>query len=100
MVCRYQDPQHGINKGYLPSVPSSPSGVQAGVTIRAREGGPFSVPLAAGRFVAAALSGCGGVAGRRTRLIGAVRRDCAEGIAEPLCAVGGATGRFQEVTEA
>ena len=84
----------------LPSVPSSPSGVPAGLTIRDREGGPFSVHSAAGRFVAAALSGCGGVASRRIRLIGAVRRDCAEGVAEPLCAVGGATGRFQEVTEA
>ena len=33
-------------------------------------------------------------------MIGAVCRDRAEGVAEPLCAVGGATGRFQEVTEA
>ena len=31
---------------------------------------------------------------------GAVRLDRAEGVAEPLCAVGGATSRFQEVTEA
>ena len=99
MVCRYQDPQHGYG-GYLPSVPSSPSEVRAGVTIRDREGGPFSVPSAAGRFVAAALSGCGGVAVRRIRLIGTVPCDCAEGVAEPLCAVGGATGRLQEVTEA
>ena len=51
------------NRGYLPSVSFSPSGVRAGVAVRAREGGPFRVPSAAGGFFTAALTGgCGGVA--------------------------------------
>ena len=88
-------------RGYLPSISSSPSGVRAGVAIRAGEGGPLSVSSAAGMFFTAVRTGGGGgVASRRIRLIGAVCRDRAEGVAEPLCAVGGATGRFQEVTEA
>ena len=48
------------NRGYLPSVSFSPSGVRAGVTIRAGEGGPFRVPSAAGGFFTAALTGGGG----------------------------------------
>ena len=88
-------------RGYLPSVLSSPSRVRAGVTIRAWEGGPFSVPSAVGGFFTAALIGGGGrVASRGVRSVGVVRLDCAEGVAESLCAVGGATSRFQEVTEA
>ena len=89
------------NGGYLPSVSFSPSGVWAGVAIRAREGSPFRVPSAAGGFFTAALTGgSGGVAGRRLRPIGAYHLDLAEGVAEPLFAVGGATSRFQEVMEA
>ena len=48
----------------------------------------------------ALTSGGGGVSSRGIRPIGAVRLDRAEGIAEPLCAVGGVTSRFQEVTQA
>ena len=87
-------------RGCLPPVSFSPWGVQTGVTVRAREGGPFSVPSAAVTVVVAALSGCGGVVSGRIRLIGAVRRNCAEGFAEPSRGIWGATGRFQEVTEA
>ena len=86
------------NRGYLPSVSMSPSGVRAGVAIRAREGGPFRVPSAAGRFFTGALAGGGGgVASGRLR---SIRLDLAECVAEPLCAVGGVASRFQEVTEA
>ena len=75
--------------------------MRSGVAIRAREGGPFRVPSAAGGFVTAALTGCSRrVAGRRFRPIGAVHLDLAKGVAEPLVAVGDATSRFQEVTEA
>ena len=88
------------NRGYLPSVSFSPSGVRAGVAIRAREGSPFRVPSATGGFFTAALTGGGGgVAGGRLRPIGAVHLDLAEGVAEPLSAVGGVTSRVQEVTE-
>ena len=89
------------NRGYLPSVSFSPPGLWAGVTIRAREGGPFRVPSPAGGFFTAALTGgSGGVANRRIRPFCAGRCDRAEGVAEPLCAVRGAAGRFQEVTKA
>ena len=89
------------NGGYLPSVPFSPSGVRAGVAIRAREGGPFRIPSAAGGFFTAAQTGGGGgVAGERLRPIGAVRLDLGECIAEPLGAIGGVARHFQEVTEA
>ena len=75
--------------------------MRAGVAIRAREGGPFRVPSAAGGFFTATLTGGGGgVASGRLRPIGAVRLDFAEYVAEPLCAVGSFARRFQEVTEA
>ena len=87
--------------GYLPSVSFRPSSVRAGVAVRARESGPFRVPTATGGFFPAALTGGGrGVARGRLRPIRAVHLDLAEGVAEPLCAVGGGTSRFQEVTEA
>ena len=89
--------------GDLPSVSPLASGVLAGVTIRcASEGGPFGVPTAARRVFAAAPSGGGGgVAGREISLIRTVfHSGVAEGFTEPLRAVGGTTGRFQEVTEA
>ena len=83
------------NRGNLPSVSFSPSGVRAGVTIRAGEGGPFSVPSAAGGFFTAALTGGGGgVASGRIRPIGVVRLDLAECVEEPLGAVGGVARRF------
>ena len=90
-------------RGYLPSVSSCAPGVLARVTIRsAREGGPFGVPMAARRVFVAALSGCGGgVAGRRISLTRTVfRSGFAEGLTEPLRAVGGATGHFEGATEA